>query len=285
MLSLNLKLDSVYYLTTNAELTILEDINGRQQVVTTILGGKAANKIIAIKDSLYEIEVLYKRMSMNLTVAGRTASYDSDDKNSSNPLSKVMAAMMDKPFTMTVSRSGKVIAVKNMERVYADAFKGPSQITEAQQAQLKKQVEKSFGAAAVKKNFQDAFAMLPTIAVGLNDKWAASTTSESVVAINEKISYTLKDITDKAFLINGESVITSAGTSDFKLYNGVTMRYSKVNGSTTSQLMIDKNTGWIIEAKIAKLIKCTVEVKQNAPASETMTFPMTITGNLTMSSR
>lgn len=285
-IALNLKKDSTYYLTSNANFTIIEDLPGQQMVITTLIDGRAAHKIIATADSLYEMEVSYTRLSFSFTVAGKTVTLDSDDKNPANPFAKVMTAMMNKPFNMTVSRSGKVIEVKNMDNIYADAFKSVPQISEAQQVQFKKQMEQSFGSGAVKKNFQDAFAMFPTNTVGLNDTWSANSNTQSIIAINEKITYRLKEITDKNYIISGESVITSADNSDFRQYNGITMRYSNVGGSTSSQLELDKKTGWIVEAKISKQIKATVDVKNDPQAKDvSATFPMTIAGDLTMSNK
>src|SRR6202012_2206588 len=99
-LELNLKKDSTYTLTTNVSLTIIQDINGQKQTIATILSGTIVHKVIAIKDSVYQMEVRYTKMNIHMDIAGRIIDMNSTDDPEKNAFAKIMVAMINKPFNM-----------------------------------------------------------------------------------------------------------------------------------------------------------------------------------------
>ncbi len=136
-LALHLKQDSTYYLTTNANLTIVQDLPGQKQVISTIISAKISHKVIAIRDSIYDMEVQYKRMNMSMEVGGKTTGFSSDDSLSSNPASKMIAGILNKSFNISITKSGKVLEVKNINNLFDNMFKDFPQVTDEQKAQFK----------------------------------------------------------------------------------------------------------------------------------------------------
>lgn len=284
-LALNLKPDSTYYLSQDANLTIVETIDGQDQLISTLINGRLSHKVIAVRDSTYELEVRYQSIGMHMVIGERRIDFSSDNKNSQDVYTKIMMGMLDKPFTVIISRKGKVLEVKNIEKLYSDMLVNLPQITEAQKAQFKNQMEQSFGDKAIKGNFQDVFAMFPATVVGLNDTWESSTLLESVVTATTTTTYSLRQITDKNYLIHGDAVIKADGSAEFKQINGMPLRYINISGTAITDLKLDKATGWITEAKISKNIKGTIEIKDNPRIPGGMTFPMTVTGDMTVTGR
>ena len=103
-LILNLKQDSTYYLNTNTNMTIVEDLPGETQVITMLLNYRVSHKVMAIHDSVYEMDVAYKKMGMHMEVGGKTIGFSSDDSLGSNPASKMIASLLNKPFTMIIDQ-------------------------------------------------------------------------------------------------------------------------------------------------------------------------------------
>jgi hypothetical protein len=283
--SLNLKLDSTYYLTEDANLTIIQDINGQEQMISTLIGARVAHKVIAINGTVYQMEIQYLSMNMHVEMGGKKIDFDSNDKDSSNIFSKIMASVLNKPFLMTIDKKGKVLEIKNSEELYLHMFDNVPQISEEKKAQFKTQMEQSFGAKAFKSNFQDAFAMLPPGKVGPGDTWVTNNKMESVITEDIKTTYTLQGITDDAILINGDAVVQPDNNTGFKQLNGMSVRVSNINGTATSKLKLDKNTGWISEAKVSKVIKSTVEIQASPKMPGGMTFPMSVNADIMMSSK
>ncbi len=285
-LVLNLKTDSTYYLTTNATLSIIEDINGQQQIINTIISAKVAHKVTAIKDSVYEMEVQYKGIGMHMEMGGKKImDLSSDNVSGGDMSSKIVNSILNKPFLMTISKTGRVLEVKNTATLFAGMFDSFPQVTEAQKVQFKSQMQQSFGDKAIKTNFQDAFAMFPNAKVGPNDKWSTNSSIESIISIKTKTTYTLMSITDAAFLIHGEALIKSDDNGDYKPYNGMLMRFSNLTGNSTTELKLDSKTCWITEAKINKNIKGIVEIKDSPKIPGGLNFPISIIGDMTVSGK
>jgi hypothetical protein len=281
-LALNLKQDSTYYLTTNANLTFIQDFPGQRQVVTTLINARVSHKVTAIRDSVYEMQVEYKKLGMHLEVGGKTMGFSSDDSLTSNPASKIIAAMLNKPFTIIITKSGNVLEVKNIDNLYKEMFKALPQLSDAQKAQFKNQMQQSFGEKAIKTNFQDAFTVLPCRSVGIGELWQNNSSMESIVACKTQTSYSLKDKQGTVYVIHGDAVVSANGTAEYKPISGMMMRYDHITGTGTTDLKLDKATCWVTESRVTKNIKGTVSIKDSPAIPGGLTFPMSMTGDLTV---
>jgi len=280
-LVLNLKKDSTYYLNQNSNLSITQEIPGHTQVINTYISALVSHKVIAIRDTVFELEVQYESFGIKMDMSGTTImSVDTKNKDSQDIMNKVMRGMLHKTITITISKKGKIMDVKNIDSFYADMFVGFPELTEAQKTQIKAQVEKSFGEKAFRNNFQDAFAVLPDAAVGVNDTWVSDTNIETIAVAKIKTTYVLKSVDDRAFNVHGDAAVSSAGIADFIVSNGLPMRYNNVNGTYTVEIKLDKATGWITESKISKHIKGDLEIKDNPKIPGGITFPMSIDGDI-----
>lgn len=280
---LNLKQDSVYYLNQSSNLTIDQAIPGHDQVITTAITAKVSHKVTAVKDTTYELSVQYEDIGIKMLMGENTLmTVDTKNKDSQDIMTKVMLGILNKPITIVITKAGKVLEVRNIDNLYNGMFDGFAQLTDQQKTQIKAQVEKSFGEKAFKNNFQDAFAVFPAAAVGVNDTWVADTQLETVAIAKIKTTYTLKAITDKNYVIHGDAAVTSSGTADFIQSGGMPMRYNNMSGTYIVDINLDKATGWITDSKITKNIKGDLEIKDNPQVPGGMTFPMTITGDINL---
>lgn len=283
-LALNLKTDSTYYLATNGKLSVIQDIPGHKQTVDVTIAARIAHKVTAIKDTVYEMEVSYDKMSMHLAVGTVVMDMSADDKSSTNPLSKILANVLNTPFSMTISKSGKVLSVTGLEKMYDKMSASFPQASEAQKAQFKNQMQQSFGEKSIRTNFQDAFAMFPKGNVGVNDTWTSSTAMESSgMSANAKTTYTLKQITGDAILVHGDAIISPDPNTGYKQTSGMEMRYTGIKGTTTADIRFNKSTCWVIESKVLKNITGTADIKDSPKMPGGLSFPMTVIGDLTVS--
>src|SRR3569833_1869597 len=225
-LQLNLKQDRRYYLNTQANLTITQDIPGQKQVITTLIGGKAAHKVVAIKDTVYELAMQYESLSIEMEIGGKRMMSINTELKGDDIMSKIMATILHKPITVFLSRTGKVLNIIYTDNLYNGMFDAFPEIAADKKAQLKAQMQKSFGGENLKNNFQDAFAVLPQKPVGVNDAWAGITNMKTVAAAKITTAYFLKDVTDRAYVIHGEAVARSTRGAQLTVYSGQQMRYS-----------------------------------------------------------
>jgi hypothetical protein len=283
---LNLKQDSTYYLNQVSNLTITQDIPDHKQVITTVVTGVVAHKVTAIKDTVYELAVQYESFGMKMDMAGTTLmSFDTKNSDSQDIMTKVMRGMLHKPITITMTRSGKILEVKNLDNLYAGMFARFPELADAQKAQIKAQAEKSFGEKAFRNNIQDAFAVLPDAVVGVNDSWLSDSNLETIAVAKIKTTYVLKNITDHDYVIHGDAVVTSAGMADYVQFNGMPMRYNNVKGTYSVEIKLDKATGWVTNSKTSKNITGDMEIKDNPKIPGGITFPMAIVGDVNLSNK
>jgi hypothetical protein len=286
-LRLNLQQDSTYYLTTNADMDIDQLLNGVHQKVKTTISGQMAHKVVAIRDTVYELATSYKSLGMHVDVAGKLIDF-STGKDREDVVSKIMNTILDKPFIMTISNRGNVLAVKNTDTLFNSMFANFPQATIAQKAQLMTQMQQSFGEKSIKSNLQDAFVIFSKNPVGVGGTWVTNTILEAgAVAAKTKATYTLDNITDDSYLVHGAATVVPDKTKipAYKISNGIPMRMLEMAGTSTTKLKIDKKTGWISETNVSKNLKCTIQIKDTPKIPGGLTYPMTIAAVLKMTGK
>ena len=241
-----------------------------------------AHKVVAINDSVYTMEVSYASMSMNVSAMGNDITFSSDDKgDATGPMaqvtgmvSKLLKSIINKPFTMELSKTGHVLSVKNMDVLFNSMFSGLPDVADEQRAQLKAQLEKSFGEQSIKNNFQQAFPVFPSRKIAVNDQWNGQVNIESTITAKINTTYTLKEITDKAYIVHGEGSIASSGEPQQQTVNGMSTTIDKMTGKLSTDYAFDKNNGWVINSKTNENLDATVTIK--TPTGEVVTYPMSL---------
>lgn len=284
-LELKLQKDSIYYLTVNAKMDIDQLIQGTHQIVKTTITGRTAHKIVAVQDTIYDMDVIYKSLAMNMEMGGKAMSFDSEG-DTTNIFSKVMKNMVGKSFTIIMSKRGQIIAVKNTEHMFESIFNGFPQLDEQKKAQLLTQLQQSFGAKTIKGNLQESFVIFPKTAIAVKSSWINQTNLEAAaISAKTKTTFTLDNITDDSYEISGNALITPDKAPAYKNTNNFFMRLLNVTGTNITKIKIDKKTGWISQSTINKNIKGDVELKQSLEGPIMITYPMVIDANMETSGK
>ncbi len=285
-LELRLQKDSTYYLTCRTSSTIVQNINGQQQLVSMIFGGRMSHKVIAVQDSLYVLDVQYESLSMHTSIGERSLfDVDSQDESKGDIMSELLHALLHKSKTVIITRAGKVLEIKHPDNYLSDIFAGIPQLSEAQKMQVQKQMQQFFDDNSFKASFQDAFALFSDATVGLNDKWVVNTTMEGTIIANIATTYELQNITDNNLIIHGQAQITASGDPLFRQLGGLPARFLNVAGSSSADYKIDKVTGWITYAQVTKNIKGDMVIRDNPKTPGGLTIPVTADIAFTMDSK
>lgn len=102
---------------------------------------------------------------------------------------------------------------------------------------------------------------------------------ESGMSMNLSTTYSLVDQTDDYYLISGQSILESTDKDSFQDSNGISMRFD-MSGTMTSNIKIDKNSGWIQEATVNQDLKGDAHVKESPELPDGLTIPMTLSNEL-----
>jgi hypothetical protein len=279
--ALNLVNGNTYYMVSNVNSVIMQTINGRENPINLNVMFKMAFKVTGVTDTLYNMEVSYQTLDMKIQTAGTTIEMNSQKTDGNDIPSKIVAAMVNKPFNITITKSGKIKSVDNVENMISGVFDSFTQIDSVKRQQIKSQFMQSFGAKAFKGNLEIATAIFPEKKVSVNDTWVVNTKLESTMTAMLKTTYQLTGITDKSYQIHGAGSIFTDNSAPATMISGFPMKYS-LTGTLTSDIVADKATGWISNLKLNEVMKGNVIIQDNKQMPGGMTIPMTITSDQVM---
>lgn len=272
-LVLHLTKGNTYNMVSTSTSAIKQTINGQVNNIDVTISGTTAFKVLNADDSLYYMEVTYKKLDMKMQLPTGAISFNSQKRDTTDIMSSILSGLIDKPFTATFTRSGKIQSVKNVESMISSVLDGFSQIQGVQKEQLKAKFIQSFGGGAIKGSIEMSTAVFPEVAVAKNDKWTIHTQLQSTMKADVNTVYQLTGVSPASYMIHGDGIIATVKDP----VPGMPMTYD-MKGTMTSDIKADKITGWITESIIKQNISGTVAIKDNPDTPGGITFPMSMIG-------
>jgi len=282
-MALHLEKGKEYSQNHNSQATVVQDINGLQMNVLMLIKGGMSCVVVAVNPHDYDLEVKYTNLSMTMELPSQgKIEFSSNDAHEQDIFSTLLSKMIGKTFNVTMAKNGKILEVKNIESLIESLFEEyTTHIPEEQLAQIKEQITKAYGAEAFKGNIEMTSAIFPDKPVNKGDTWTITTNLQSGIAALITTEYELADFDSTYAIITGNSVIKTEDT-DIEA-NDMPVKYD-VTGSMISEIKINKETGWIVEANIKQEIKGDAYVQGNSQLPNGIKIPMimetttTITG-------
>jgi hypothetical protein len=243
--------------------------------VAVIIKGEMSYKVVSVNTSDYDLEVKYESLSMTMELPQGKMEFSSDKNNEQDILSTLLSKMIGNTFNIKMAKNGKIVEVKDIESWIESSFDDFAHLPANQLAQLKAQITKAYGADAFKGNIEMVTAIYPDKPVNKGDKWTIKTNLESGFAALMTTEYEFTNIGSNFAVIKGNSVIETEDKDAYIESNGMTMKYD-MTGSMISEIKVDKETGWIYEAKINQEIKGNGYIKENPQMPNGLKIPMTM---------
>lgn len=281
-LGLHLEKGKEYKQKMNAKSTVVQEINGQKMVIDMSIQGTMTYLVKNIKADVYDLDVTYVTLAMSMQLPQGLIEFSSEKTDDNNVFSKMLADMVNKPFQISMSGTGKIIEVNNIELLFESVFSKFTQIPEEQLSQLKAQLQKAYGEEAFRGNIEMVTAIYPEKAVEKGESWVIKTKLESGMSADVTTTYQYAESESDYYLIKGNSKIETADKDAYIEANGMPMRY-ELSGEMQSEIKVDKVTGWIIEANIKQGMKGDVYVKGNPKLPGGMKIPMVIKNDMTYS--
>lgn len=274
-LTLKLEKGNEYKQIASSKVSIIQDINGQEMNIVATISGTMSFHVKSINENGFGMDVKYEKLSMSMQMPQGIMEFSSEKKDENDVLSMILGAMKNQTFRLTMSKTGKIDDVKNVETLWETVINKFDQLSEIQKEQVKAQMMKAYGAKSLKGNIEMTTAIYPEKPVNKGDKWTINTNIESGMSSKLSTEYEFVDLTFDYALIKGNSTIETADKDAYIESNGTPMKYDLL-GSMLSEIKVDKNTGWIIEAKIYQEIKGVAYVKENTQMPNGMKIPMTM---------
>ncbi|GAA4335024.1 hypothetical protein GCM10023149_42730 [Mucilaginibacter gynuensis] len=284
-MSLNLKKGETYSTISKANTVINQMINDQPLDISMTITGKMSYKVIGIRDSLYDMTAQYDSLGFTMKMPNGELSSSSEKIDSSNIFGLLMSKLKNKPFKLTMSKTGKISQVDGVEKMIDGLIAGMgSKLNDAQRAQMKSQMSNSFGTEAFRTSMEVYLTIFPGAKVAKDAKWVIDTKLKSTMVADVHTTYTLKDVTDQYYLIAGDATIKTDPKTPAATVNGFLIKYNMA-GTNLTEIKADKKTGWITEAHVVQNIKGNNEIQDNPQIPGGMTIPMTMNTNMTITDK
>lgn len=280
-LELNLTKGKIYTQKMNSNMSVLQTINGQQINMNMSIYGKMTYKVTDIQNSIFNMEVRYESLSMKMSLPNGVMEFSSEKNDEKDIFSTILGTIKNKPFLIKMTKTGKVNEVKNIESVFSNMFDKFPQLSDIQKQQIKERLMHAYGEKAFKGNIEMCSAIFTDSPVSKGDKWTINTQLESGMSAKLETIFELKEVTDTYYQILGNSKIETADKDAYIESNGMPLKYD-LAGTMTSDIKIDKKTGWTMSASINQSIKGTTFIKDNPKIPGGMSIPMIMTNEITI---
>lgn len=280
-LALNLKKGEAYTHISSSKSSIQQEIGGQKINMVLTIGGNMSFLVTAIDDEGFDLDVEYKSLSMAMELPQGAMEFSSEKDDENDIFSRILAEMRNKKFQIKMTRYGKVTEVRNIDTFFESVFSGFPEIPEAQLAQLQSQLLKAYGEKAFKGNVEMVTAIYPESRVKEGDEWDIKVKLESGMSANMTTTYKYAESTKEYNIITGDSKIMTEDKEAYIESNGMPMRFD-LAGNMSSNIKIDKKSGWIVEATINQQIQGDTFIKENAQMPNGMKIPMMMKNEMTV---
>jgi hypothetical protein len=256
-LRLNLTPGKIYKQTVLTQSHIYEDDIDSWADIEVSTFYKIDYKVTKREDSIFTLSCKLKEMIIEFESDFDNKIIDSKERDSGNPLDKIISNMINKEFFVVINEKGKVKEIKNTDNLYKNLFDGIPQITEEQKQKIAKTFKESFNDKTFKNNLENGFYMIPSEEVALKESWTNSFKTElNGTKMNLKNTFTLTKLKpNKYAIIAGKSFITAKINKE--------KSNADLNGKMTSKYKLNPFNGWIKEALITQEMKGMMEITEN----------------------
>jgi hypothetical protein len=257
--------------------SIKQEIMGLEQNTENAISGSVILKVISITSNGAKLEAQYRSitMLMNLPMGMQPIKFDSEGPQDQME-NKVIKAMTNKPFFLTLSKLGVVENIEGEENLWSDFDE--LGLDENQLANLKKQFEQNFGKGSIKSSFEMGLSSYPDKKIKMGDSWQNKTGTGLNYPVQSNNIWKLLSFDKDIINLEGSGVVTTIDKDqiiDIPMYN----LKSKIDLSGTQKTtnVIDAKTGWPSEVKILSTVKGNMTLMAGGMVPTDLDIPMEIT--------
>lgn len=237
-ISLNLKKGETYHMLTDIKMDMLQKLMGQELPMKMNMMLGLSYQVVDAQKDVYNLEAKYSYMGTNVSMMGQDYVVASDGDVNMAP-NKLMAAMINVPFTMKVKSNGEVLEIKDYDKVI-DAMKNA-----APESPSSKEFEKSYSKEQLTQNFKSIFFAIPPKPVKIGDTWNAVFVSKNNnMDISNEMICKLETVEADGYKISYTgNLVSKTGTTMEK--EGMKMNVKKMDGKMSGILFLDKKSSWV----------------------------------------
>lgn len=284
ILSLNLETGKTYALKTETQMFMSQNMFGQSIDIDMTIAMTTHFRVDSADEQGYDMTVWYDYISTKM--GGMTQmNASSGNPADGDPMSGALNAMTNKPFNIKMARNGSIISVTGIEKMLdgmaEDIANNFPDVPENQIEQMRAQFSQSYGENSIKNNIEMGLSGFPLTPVAVGDSWENTIQSANQFPIDINVTFTLAARNSDTATIKGKAVITSSADSAPTEMGGMLVRYS-LNGTQTSETVIDAATGWTVSGTTAQEMSGSIVILANEQIPSDMNVPISIKSNTTV---
>jgi len=266
--------------------TIKQSIMGMDQVVENAVKASILLKVSSLTSNGAKLEARYVSMSMSMKLPAGMGSQNLDSNGDQEKLeNKVMKALTDKPFTVTITKQGKIESIDGEENLWSD-FSSLGLSSEQLNA-MKSTLEQNLSEGSLKASFQMVLASYPENPIKPGEQWKNKIAAGSSFPLETENTWSIATIEGETANLSAIGVTnTTDKTKVVTLPNNIKSTFD-LAGEQKVTSVVNVKTAWPTQVNINSEIKGNMNLLAGGMIPTDMEVPMSImtTSNFTVTKK
>ena len=226
--------------------------------------------------------VWYDELSMDIEGGGMNQNFSSDTSSLAmvDPMSSILAGLVEQKFDATINTSGKVTYVENLEEIIEAAV---GTAGGAQADMVREQISSSFGDGGFAKNIEMSTRLIPENPVKKGDSWEIEQYTSTGLPLILTSTYTLKEVSDGIATIGVSGKLKIDPANAKTSIQGMNATYF-MDGTREGEVKVEVETGWMQSGTFTDNIVGSISLEASPQMPNGMTIPMEMNNETTITS-
>lgn len=251
-LSYKLNEGDVFTVRQEAQQVITQELEGASHEIENNITGILEFKVTKALKETYEIDMVFKDISLNMTssIQGVLMDVKAKEVEEGDMQAKIFNSLLDIPVQMVLAKNGDILEVTGGDSLVHKMTDASGMTDDFQRNLMKKSLEKEFGSEALSNSYKQLTFIYPLEPKAKGDTWE----NEYSGKLNSKNMWTLVDIDERNATISGKAQVII----DLK-EPATTMA---LTGTQDTAITTDVTSGFILTMKVEGLAEGTSTITQ-----------------------
>jgi len=270
VLEYTLKKDDVFTIKQNAEQIITQELDGASHIITNNIDGILEFKVLAERDSAYDIALTFKDLNLKMTssIQGELMNVSAKAVDEDNMQSKIFGSLLNRPVQVRLAKNGDILEVTGGDSLVTKMAAASGLEDKFSLNMMKKSLQKEFGSEALSNSYEQMTFIYPKKPLEIGDSWENNYKGK----LSAKNNWTLQALSDDEGSISGTANITMDVTE-----MATTM---KLSGTQQTKITTDLSSGFMKKMTVEGESKGVSTITQMGDQEIPTTIKSTITYEL-----
>jgi len=276
VLEYTLEKDDVMTVKQNAEQIVVQELDGETHELINNIDGILEFKVLAERDSTYEIALSFKDLNLKMTssIQGELMNVHAKNVNQDDMQSMIFGSLLNSPVQILLAKTGDILEVNGGDSLVVKMAEASGIKDEFSLNMMKESLQKEFGSQALSDSYKQMTFIYPKKPVKIGESWK----NEYSGKLGAKNTWTLDALTNDEVIISGTADVTMdvtelattmklTGTQKTRITANADSGFIKImtvegvsEGTSTMPQMGDQNIPTTIKSKITyELLNSPVE--------------------------